>query len=42
MPERLTRATIVEALRALGRELEQDGVRGQVFVVGGAAMALAY
>jgi predicted nucleotidyltransferase len=42
VPERLTRATIVAALRAVGRELEERGVRGQIFVVGGAAMALAY
>lgn len=42
MPERLTRAKIVAALRAVGRELDEQGVRGQVFVVGGAAMALAY
>jgi hypothetical protein len=42
VPERFTRATIVGALQALGDELTQRGVRGQVFVVGGAAMALAY
>lgn len=42
MPERLTRTTIVDALRAVGRELDEQGIRGQVFVVGGAAMALAY
>lgn len=46
MPERgrggLSRATIVEALTALGRELSSRGVRAQVFVVGGAAIALAY
>jgi Nucleotidyltransferase of unknown function (DUF6036) len=37
-----TRATIVRALEALGEELTREGVRGEVFVVGGAAMALAY
>ncbi len=43
MPERhLTRAKIASALEALGRELTNQGVRGQIFVVGGAAMALAY
>ncbi len=47
MPEaagagRLGREKIVQALRALGYELTQRGVRGQMFVVGGAAMALAY
>jgi hypothetical protein len=33
---------ILEALRALGEELTSRGVRGEVFIVGGAAMALAY
>ncbi|HUB35355.1 MAG TPA: DUF6036 family nucleotidyltransferase [Solirubrobacteraceae bacterium] len=46
MPERpgapFTRSRILAALRALGKELTDNGVRGQVFVVGGAAMALAY
>lgn len=37
-----SRAKILEALGALGTELSRKGVRGQVFVVGGAAMALAY
>lgn len=37
-----TRTKIVEALRALGEELTRRGVHGQLFVVGGAAMALAY
>jgi hypothetical protein len=32
----------VRALEALGEELTREGVRGQVFIVGGAAMALAY
>jgi hypothetical protein len=36
------RAKIVEALQALGDELTARGIRGQVFIVGGAAMALAY
>ena len=30
------------ALEALGSELTDDGVRGEIFIVGGAAMALAY
>ena len=43
MPEQhFTRATIVRALQALGEELTRQGVRGQVFIVGGAAIALAY
>ncbi len=43
MPERqFTQAKILAALRALGEELTRRGVRGQIFVVGGAAMALAY
>jgi hypothetical protein len=37
-----TRAKILSALEALGDELTSQGVRGQVFIVGGAAMALAY
>src|SRR5713226_3511009 len=37
-----SRARIVAALQALGDELTSQGVRGQIFVVGGAAMALAY
>jgi uncharacterized nucleotidyltransferase DUF6036 len=37
-----TRPRIVEALRALGEELTRRDVRGQIFVVGGAAIALAY
>jgi hypothetical protein len=37
-----SRAKIIAALQALGDELTRRGVRGQVFIVGGAAMALAY
>jgi hypothetical protein len=43
VPEReFTRARILHALQALGEELTGEGVRAQVFIVGGAAMALAY
>lgn len=46
MPEktskRFSRAEILKALQALGDELSSRGVRGQIFIVGGAAMALAY
>jgi hypothetical protein len=43
VPERqFTRARILSALEALGEELTRGGVRGQIFIVGGAAMALAY
>ncbi len=42
MPERFTRSRILAALQALGDELTRRGVRGQIFIVGGAAMALAY
>jgi hypothetical protein len=37
-----TRQKIVTALQALGDELTTLGVSGRVFIVGGAAMALAY
>jgi hypothetical protein len=37
-----TRARILSALQALGDELTRQGVRGQIFIVGGAAMTLAY
>ncbi len=37
-----SRARIVAALQALGDDLLRQGVRGQIFIVGGAAMALAY
>ncbi len=43
MPERqFSAAKILDALRALGDELKRRDVRGQIFIVGGAAMALAY
>jgi Nucleotidyltransferase of unknown function (DUF6036) len=42
VPERFTRRTILAALQALGDELTSRNVRGQIFIVGGAAMALAY
>ena len=46
MPEKPTRsfnrAEILKALQALGDELTGEGVHGQIFIVGGAAMALAY
>jgi hypothetical protein len=35
-------ARILKALRALGDELSRQDIRGQIFIVGGAAMALAY
>jgi hypothetical protein len=37
-----TRAKILTALQALGDELTSQGVGGQIFIVGGAAIALAY
>jgi Nucleotidyltransferase of unknown function (DUF6036) len=43
VPEKhFTQARILRALTALGEELTNQGVRGQIFIVGGAAMALAY
>lgn len=43
MPDKtLSRSKIITALQALGDELTSRGVHGQVFIVGGAAMALAY
>ena len=43
MPERqFSAAKIRNALQALGDELTRQDVRGQIFIVGGAAMALAY
>lgn len=41
-PHKFTRAKIVKALQALGEELAKRDVRGQIFIVGGAAIALAY
>jgi len=38
----LTREQIIGLLAELGRELDDRGVRAQMFIVGGAAMALAY
>lgn len=40
--KQFTRARIVTALEALGEELASQGIHGQIFIVGGAAMALAY
>lgn len=40
--KQFTRARIITALEALGEELAGQGVQGQVFIVGGAAMALAF
>jgi hypothetical protein len=37
-----SRARIIAALQALGAELTGQGIHGQVFIVEGAAMALAY
>jgi hypothetical protein len=37
-----SRPRILAALQALGEELARDGVHGQLFIVGGAAIALAY
>lgn len=42
MPHGFTRAKIVKALQVLGEELANRDVRGQIFIVGGAAIALAY
>lgn len=38
----MNRRVLLDALQALSDELERRGARGQLFVVGGAAMALAY
>jgi hypothetical protein len=38
----LTREQIVSLLAELGQELDAHGIHAQMFVVGGAAMALAY
>ena len=37
-----SRRQIITALQALGDDLTRQGVHGQLFIVGGAAMALAY
>jgi hypothetical protein len=43
VPERyFSKAKILAALQALGDELSRQGIRGQIFIVGGAAMALAF
>ena len=43
MPESyLTRSRVLKALEALGQELALQNVHGEVFIVGGAAMVLAY
>jgi hypothetical protein len=43
VPERqFSAAKILSALQALGDELSRQDIRGQIFIVGGAAMALAY
>jgi predicted nucleotidyltransferase len=43
VPEKkFRRDQIMDALRALGEELSRRGVRGEIFIVGGAAMAIAY
>lgn len=42
MAELLDRETIEGLLRELAERLERRGVQGRLFVVGGAAMALAY
>jgi hypothetical protein len=43
VPEKhFTRTKILAALQALGQDLTSRDVRGQIFIVGGAAMALAY
>jgi Nucleotidyltransferase of unknown function (DUF6036) len=38
----MNRRSMLTAFQALSDQLEREGVRGQLFVVGGAAMALAY
>lgn len=38
----LDRDQIIRLLGELGRELDERGVRGEMFIVGGAALALAY
>ena len=38
----LTRADLVEALQELVRELRAHNVRGEIRIVGGAALSLSY
>jgi len=40
--KQFSRARIIAALEALGEELTGQGIHGQLFIVGGAAIALAY
>lgn len=41
MPDKhFTRSRIIAALQELGNELTREGIHGQIFIVGGAAMAL--
>jgi hypothetical protein len=40
--KQFSRARIIAALEALGADLTEHGIHGQLFIVGGAAMALAY
>jgi predicted nucleotidyltransferase len=42
MKDTLGRDDIIELLTELGEVLEQEGERAELFIVGGAAMALAY
>jgi len=42
VPDSMTRGEIIAALTALGSRLQEAGVHAQIFIVGGAAMALAY
>ncbi len=42
MKRSLGREELLEALQAMDDELERRGVRAELFVVGGAAMAIAY
>lgn len=42
MPDPMARSEIIAALTALGARLQDAGVHAQIFIVGGAAMALAY
>lgn len=42
MPKGLSRATILEKLQELGSRLHENGERAELYIVGGAAMALAF